>query len=166
LLCVAQFVDVLGVTIVIVALPAMGRDLGLAAPDLQWVASSYALCFGGSLLLAGRAADLYGRRRLFACGLGLFTAASLSCGLAGSLAVLVIARAAQGLGGVVVPAALSLLTTTFSEGRERTRALGVWTAAAAGGGVTGFFAGGVLTGVLGRQWVFWVNVPSAWWAWR
>src|SRR6266540_3988999 len=149
LLCVAQFVDVLGVTIVIVALPAIGRDLGLAEQDLHWVASIYALCFGGFLLLAGRAADLYGRRRLFAGGLAVFTVASLACGLAGSPAVLVGARALQGLGAAVaVPAALSLLTTTFPDGPERTRALGVWTAAAAGGGVTGFFLGGVLTGTL------------------
>jgi MFS family permease len=160
LLCVAQFIDVLGVTIVIVALPAIGRDLGLAEHDLQWVASIYALCFGGFLLLAGRAADLYGRRRLFAAGLALFTVASLACGLAGSPMVLVVARAIQGLGAAVaVPAALSLLTTTFPEGPARTRALGGWTAAAAGGGVTGFFLGGVLTGTLGWPWVFWVNVP-------
>ena len=160
LLCVAQFVDVLGVTIVIVALPAIGRDLGLAERDLQWVASIYALCFGGFLLLAGRAADLYGRRRLFAAGLALFTVASLACGLASSPAMLVGARALQGLGAAVaVPAALSLLTTIFPDGPERARALGVWTAAAAGGGVTGFFLGGVLTGTLGWRWVFWVNVP-------
>jgi EmrB/QacA subfamily drug resistance transporter len=160
LLCAAQFLDVLGVTIVIVALPAIGRDLGLAEQELQWVVSIYALCFGGFLLLAGRAADLYGRRRLFAVGLALFTAASLACGLAGSPAVLVGARALQGLGAAVaVPAALSLLTATFPDGRERARALGVWTAAAAGGGVTGFFLGGVLTGTLGWHWVFLVNVP-------
>jgi MFS family permease len=160
LLCVAQFIDVLGVTIVIVALPAIGRDLGLAEHELHWVASIYALCFGGVLLLAGRAADLYGRRRLFATGLALFTVASLACGLAGSPAMLVGARALQGLGAAVaVPAALSLLTTTFPDGPERARALGVWTAAAAGGGVSGFFLGGVLTGALGWHWVFWVNVP-------
>jgi MFS family permease len=117
LLCVAQFIDVLGVTIVIVALPAIGRDLGLAEHELHWVASIYALCFGGVLLLAGRAADLYGRRRLFATGLALFTVASLACGLAGSPAMLVGARALQGLGAAVaVPAALSLLTTTFPDG--------------------------------------------------
>jgi EmrB/QacA subfamily drug resistance transporter len=160
LLCAAQFVDVLGVTIVIVALPAIGRDLGLAEQDLQRVASVYALCFGGFLLLAGRAADLYGRRRLFAAGLALFTVASLACGLANAPAMLLAARALQGLGAAVaVPAALSLLVTTFPGGPERARALGVWTAAAAGGGVTGFFLGGVLTGTLGWHWVFWVNVP-------
>jgi EmrB/QacA subfamily drug resistance transporter len=160
LLCVVQFMDVLGVTIVIVALPAIGRDLGLAQRDLQWVVSIYALCFGGFLLLSGRAADLYGRRRLFTSGLALFTVASLACGLAGSPIVLVAARAVQGLGAAVaVPAALALLTTTFPEGRQRTRALGIWTAAAAGGGVTGYVLGGVLTGGLGWPWVFWVNVP-------
>lgn len=160
LLCVVQFVDVLGVTIVIVALPAIGRDLGLAGQDLQWVVSMYALCFGGFLLLAGRAADLYGRRRLFATGLALFTVASLACGLASSPAMLLGARALQGMGAAVaVPAALSLLTTTFPGGPERARALGVWTAAAAGGGVSGFFLGGVLTGTLGWHWVFLVNVP-------
>jgi EmrB/QacA subfamily drug resistance transporter len=160
LLCVAQFIDVLGVTIVIVALPAIGRDLGLAEQELQWVASIYALCFGGFLLLAGRAADLYGRRRLFIGGLALFTVASLACGLAGTPALLLGARALQGLGAAVaVPAALSLLTTTFTGGPERARALGVWTAAAAGGGVTGFFLGGVLTGTLGWHWVFLVKVP-------
>jgi EmrB/QacA subfamily drug resistance transporter len=160
LLCVAQFIDVLGVTIVIVALPAIGHDLGLAEQDLQWVVSIYALCFGGLLLLAGRAADLYGRRRLFTIGLALFTVASLACGLASAPAMLLGARALQGAGAAVaVPAALSLLTTTFPKGPERARALGVWTAAAAGGGVTGFFLGGVLTGTLGWPWVFWVNVP-------
>jgi MFS family permease len=133
LLCVVQFVDVLGVTIVIVALPAIGHDLGLAGQDLQWVVSMYALCFGGFLLLAGRAADLYGRRRLFAAGLALFTVSSLACGLASSPAMLLGARALQGAGAAVaVPAALSLLTTTFPSGPERARALGVWTAAAAG----------------------------------
>jgi EmrB/QacA subfamily drug resistance transporter len=160
LLCVVQFVDVLGVTIVIVALPAIGHDLGLAGQDLQWVVSMYALCFGGFLLLAGRAADLYGRRRLFAAGLALFTVSSLACGLASSPAMLLGARALQGAGAAVaVPAALSLLTTTFPSGPERARALGVWTAAAAGGGVSGFFLGGVLTGTLGWHWVFLVNVP-------
>ena len=160
LLCTAQFVDVLGVTVVVVALPAIQADLGLAERQLHWVVSAYALCFGGFLLPAGRAGDLYGRRRLFAAGLALFTAASLACGLAGSVGVLVAARAAQGLGAaMVVPAALALLVTVFPSGPERSRALGAWTAAAAGGGVTGFFLGGVLTGGLGWRWVFLVNVP-------
>jgi MFS family permease len=134
LLCVVQFIDVLGVTIVTVALPTIGRELGLAEQELQWVASVYALSFGSFLLLAGRAADLYGRRRLFAVGLALFTVASLVCGLASSPAMLLGARTLQGLGAAAaVPAALSLLTTTFPEGPERARALGLWTAAAAGG---------------------------------
>jgi MFS family permease len=112
------------------------------------------------LLLAGRAADLYGRRRLFAIGLALFTVASLACGLASAPAMLLGARALQGLGAAIaVPAALSLLTTTFPKGPERARALGVWTAAAAAGGISGFFLGGVLAGALGWRWVFWVNVP-------
>jgi EmrB/QacA subfamily drug resistance transporter len=160
LLCVVQFIDVLGVTIVIVALPTIGHDLGLAEGDLQWVVSIYALCFGGFLLLAGRAADLYGRRRLFTAGLALFTVASLACGLASAPTALVAARAVQGVGAAVaVPAALALLTTTFPQGPERTRALGLWTAAAAGGGVSGYVLGGLLTGGPGWPWVFWVNVP-------
>jgi EmrB/QacA subfamily drug resistance transporter len=160
LLCVAQFVNVLGVTIVLVALPAIQRDLGFSGAGLQWVASVYALAFGGLLLLAGRAADLYGRRRLFMAGLALFTSASLACSLAGAPWLLVAARAVQGAGAaLVVPAALSILTTTFPGGPARTRALGVWTAAAAGGGAAGFAAGGLLSGGLGWQWVFLVNVP-------
>jgi len=165
LLCVAQFVDVLGVTVVLVALPSIQRDLGFSAAGLQWVASGYALAFGGLLMLSGRAADLYGRRRLFMAGLALFALASLACGLAGAREVLVVARAAQGAGAaLVVPAALSLLTTTFTDGPApdgltRTRALGIWTAAAAGGGAAGFAVGGLLTGGLGWRWVFLVNVP-------
>jgi EmrB/QacA subfamily drug resistance transporter len=160
LLCVAQFVDVLGVTIVVVALPSIQRDLGFSAAGLQWVVSTYALLFGGFLMLSGRAADLYGRRRLFVSGLALFAAASLACGLARSPAWLVVARAVQGLGAaLVVPAALSILTTTFSAGGVRNRALGIWTAAAAGGGAAGFLLGGLLTQGLGWRWVFLVNVP-------
>jgi EmrB/QacA subfamily drug resistance transporter len=160
LLCVAQFVDVLGVTIVVVALPSIQRELGFSAAGLQWVVSTYALLFGGFLMLSGRAADLYGRRRLFMTGLALFGLASLACGLARSPAWLVVARAAQGLGAaLVVPAALSILTTTFSAGGVRNRALGIWTAAAAGGGAAGFVLGGVLTQGLGWRWVFLVNLP-------
>jgi EmrB/QacA subfamily drug resistance transporter len=160
LLCVAQFVDVLGVTVVVVALPVIGSELSMSAGSVQWVVSAYALCFGGFLMLAGRAADLYGRRRLFAGGLAVFSVASLACGLAGSGPVLIAARAAQGIGAaLVVPAALSLLTTAFPEGEQRTRALGIWTAAAAGGGATGFFAGGIITDALGWEWVFLLNVP-------
>lgn len=160
LLCVAQFVDVLDVNVVIVALPSIQRDLGFSDEDLQWVVSAYVLLFAGFLLLAGRMADLYGRRRMFMVGLGLFAAASLVCGLAGSPAVLLVGRAAQGLGAAITaPAALSIITTTFPEGRERNRALGVWTAVAAAGGAAGLVLGGVVTDGLGWEWVFLVNVP-------
>jgi MFS family permease len=158
----AQFIDVLGVTVVIVALPSIGRELGFANEDLQWVVSVYALLFGGCLLLAGRAADRFGPRRLFMLGLGLFGAASLACGLAESPLALVVARAAQGLGAaIVVPAALALLTMTRAEGRQRDRALAVWTAAAAGGGAAGFVIGGLITASLGWEWVFLINLPVA-----
>lgn len=160
LLCAAQFIDVLGVTVVIVALPSIGQSLGLSGSGLQWVASSYALFFGGFLMVCGRASDLYGRRRLFAAGLAVFTAASLACGLATSGLALILARAVQGLGAAIaVPAALSMLTELFPEGSERDRAVGVWTAVAAGGGAAGFFLGGVITDALGWRWVFLLNVP-------
>lgn len=160
LLCVAQFVNVLGVTVVIVALPAIGASLGLAGADLQWVVSAYALFFGAFLLLCGRAADLYGRRLFFMVGLGVFVAASLVCGVAATLPVLVAARAVQGVGAaMVLPAALSMLTTIFPEGAQRDRAVGVWTAVAAGGGAAGFFLGGVVSETLGWAWVFLLNVP-------
>jgi MFS family permease len=159
-LCAAQFVDVLGVTIVVVALPSIGAEFGLAGSGLQWVVSIYALCFGGFLILSGRAADHYGRRRLFRVGLALFAAASLACALAPSAVALVGARALQGLGAaLVVPAALSLVTTTFSDPAERTRALAIWTAAAAAGGATGFVVGGPITQGLGWEWVFLFNLP-------
>jgi MFS family permease len=160
LLCAAQVLDVLGVTAVVVALPSIEDDLGLPGGGAGWVVGAYAVCFGACLLPAGRAADLYGRRRTFATGLVLFTAASLACGLAPGSAVLVASRAAQGLGAaLVVPAALALLTTTFPEGPRRARALGVWTAAAAGGGAAGFALGGVLTEAVGWRAVFLVDVP-------
>ena len=162
LLCVAQFVDVLSITIAIVALPSLQQDIDFPQQDLQWVVSIYALMFGGFLMIAGRAADLYGRRKMFMAGLALFGCASLACGLASAPIFLVVARAAQGLGAaLVVPAALSMLTVAFSEGAARNRALGAWTAAAAGGGATGFFLGGVITVTLGWRWVFLVNVPVA-----
>ena len=161
LLCTAQFVLVLDVTIVAVALPSLRESLGFSATGLQWVISAYVLAFAGFLLLGGRAADLWGRRRLFMLGLALFTGASAWCGLATASWELVAARAVQGAGAAVVtPAALSLLTTTFTEGAGRERALGVWTAAAAGGGATGFLLGGVLTQALGWRAVFLVNVPA------
>ena len=160
LLCMAQFMLVLDIAIVNVALPAIQADLRFARGDLQLVVTAYALTFGGLLLLGGRAADLLGRRRLFAAGLALFTLASLACGLAPSSALLVAARALQGVGGgLVSPAALSLLTTIFPEGRARDRALGVWSALAAGGGAAGLLLGGVLTGLVSWRWVFLVNVP-------
>jgi EmrB/QacA subfamily drug resistance transporter len=160
LLCIAEFVNVLGVTVVIVALPAIGESLGLADADLQWVASAYALVFGSFLLLAGRAADLYGRRLFFMAGLGMFVGASLICGMADTLPMLVAARAVQGLGAaLVLPAALSTLATIFPEGAPRDRAVGIWTAIAAGGGAAGFFLGGVISEALSWRWVFLLNVP-------
>jgi MFS family permease len=160
LLCVAQFVVVLDVTIVAIALPAVGDDLGLEATGLQWVLSAYTLTFGGLLMLAGRAADLAGRRRAFRVGLLLFAAASLACALAPTAAALVAARAVQGAGAALIaPAALALLVATEPEGPGRTRALAVWTAAAAGGGASGWVLGGAISGGLGWEWVFAVNVP-------
>src|SRR5215212_11200702 len=160
LLCVAQCVDVLDINAVVVALPTIGRDLGFAAGDLQWVVTAYVLFFGGFLLLAGRLADLFGRRRMFVLGLAVFTASSLACSLAGSPLVLVVSRAVQGLGAAIVaPAALSTISTIFPEGRERNLAMGVWTAVAAGGGAAGLVLGGIVTDVLGWEWVFFVNVP-------
>lgn len=160
MLCVAQFVVVLDATIVAIALPAIQQDLGFSQADLQWVISAYTLVFGGFLMLAGRAADLYGRRTLFMIGLALFSLSSLACGLAASPPALVAFRVAQGLGAAVVsPSALSILTTTFSEDGARDRALGVWTAAAAGGGAAGWVLGGVITQGLGWAWIFFVNIP-------
>jgi MFS family permease len=160
LLCIAQFVVVLDVTIVAIALPAVGDDLGLEATGLQWVLSAYTLTFGGLLMLAGRAADLAGRRRAFRAGLLLFAAASLACALAPTAAALVAARAVQGAGAALIaPAALALLVATEPEGPGRTRALAVWTAAAAGGGASGWVLGGAISGGLGWEWVFAVNVP-------
>jgi EmrB/QacA subfamily drug resistance transporter len=160
LLCVAQFVVVLDATIVAIALPEIQAELGFSQAGLQWVVSAYTLVFGGFLLLAGRAADLWGRRRLFMVGLVVFSGASLACGMAVSPLSLVAARIAQGLGAAIVaPSALSSLTAAFPEGGGRERALGVWTAAAAGGGATGWLLGGLLTGGFGWEWVFFVNLP-------
>lgn len=156
----AQFVVVLDATIVAIALPEIQDDLGFSQSGLQWVISAYTLAFGGFLLLAGRAADLWGRRRMFMVGLVVFSGASLACGLAASPLSLVVARIVQGLGAAIVaPSALSSLTAAFPEGGGRERALGVWTAAAAGGGATGWLLGGLLTGGLGWEWVFFVNLP-------
>src|SRR4051812_30278206 len=160
LLCTAQFVVVLDVTIVAVALPAIGRGLGFAVADLQWVVTAYTLVFAGFLVLAGRVADLVGRRRVFLAGLALFSLASLACGLSRTPGALVAARAVQGLGAAAVaPAALATITATVPDGPEHRRALGWWTAAAAGGGAAGGLLGGVLTEQLGWAWVFLVNVP-------
>src|SRR4051794_14949280 len=160
LLCTAQFVVVLDVTIVAIALPAMQRSLHVTTADLQWVVSAYTLAFAGFLVLAGRLADLHGRRRVFMAGLALFTAASLACGLSRSAVLLVAARTVQGIGAAAVaPAALAAITAAIPDGPERRRALGIWTAAAAGGGAAGWLLGGVLTEQAGWPWVFLVNVP-------
>src|SRR5712691_10789144 len=156
LLSAVQFMVVLDIAIVNVALPSIKIDLGFSQENLQWVISAYALFFGGFLLLGGRAADLLGRRRLFLAGLVLFTLSSLLAGLAWSEGSLIAARSFQGLGAAVIsPAALSILSATFTEGRERNIALGVW------GAVGGFgaAAGGVLTETLSWSWIFFVNVP-------
>jgi MFS family permease len=160
LLCTAQFVVVLDATIVAIALPAMQRSLHVTTADVQWVLSAYTLAFAGFLVLAGRLADLHGRRRVFVAGLALFTAASLVCGLSRSAGLLVAARTVQGLGAAAVaPAALAAITAAIPDGPDRRRALGIWTAAAAGGGAAGWVLGGVLTEQAGWPWVFLVNVP-------
>jgi EmrB/QacA subfamily drug resistance transporter len=160
LLCVAQFVVVLDASIVNVALPTIGDALKFTESDLPWVVNAYVLTFGGFLLLGGRAADLLGRRAVFMSGLVLFALASLAGGLAVDSGQLIAARAVQGLGAAILsPAALSIVTTTFRDGAERNKALGVWGAVAGSGGAAGVLLGGVLTDGLGWQWVLWVNVP-------
>lgn len=159
-LCAASFMVILDGSIVNVALPSIQEGLGFSPANLQWLVSGYALAFGGFLLLGGRASDLFGRRRLFVAGVALFSAASLLCGLAQSEGTLIAARVAQGLGGAILsPAALSLVATTFPEGEERNRALGIYGALAALGFASGVLLGGVLTDALGWRWVFLVNVP-------
>src|SRR6059036_1850494 len=156
----AQFMVVLDVAIVNVALPSIKNDLGFSQESLQWVITAYAIIFGGVLLLGGRLADLLGRRRLFVAGLVLFTVSSLLDGLAWSDGSLIAFRALQGLGAAMLsPAALSILTTTFEEGRERNRALGIWGAVAGSGGAVGVLLGGVLTSAFSWPWIFYVNVP-------
>jgi EmrB/QacA subfamily drug resistance transporter len=158
--CLAQFMVVLDATIVNVALPSIQRGLDVSDANLQWVINSYTLMFGGFLLLGGRAADFFGRRRLFLAGVAVFSAASLLNGLASSEAMLIVGRGLQGLGGALVsPAALSIITTTFAEGPDRNKALGVWSAIAAGGAAVGLLMGGVLTDLLSWEWCFFVNVP-------
>ena len=160
LLSVVQFMVVLDIAIVNVALPSIKVDLGFSQENLQWVISAYALLFGGFLLLGGRAADLLGRRRIFIAGLVVFTLSSLLAGLAWSEASLIGARAFQGLGAAIIsPAALSILSTTFAEGRERNIALGVWGAVGGFGAAAGVLLGGVLTDGLSWEWIFFVNVP-------
>src|SRR5206468_289902 len=160
LLSAVQFMVVLDIAIVNVALPSIKLDLGFSQANLQWVISAYALMFGGFLLLGGRMADLLGRRRIFLIGIVVFTLASFLAGLAWSEASLIGARALQGLGAAIIsPAALSILSTTFKEGRERNIALGVWGAVGGFGAAAGVLLGGILTDALSWQWIFRVNVP-------
>jgi EmrB/QacA subfamily drug resistance transporter len=158
--CLAQFMVVLDATVVNVALPSIQKGLHFSPANLQWVVNGYTLIFGGFLLLGGRAGDLLGRKRLFLIGTALFTGASLLNGLAQTSGMLIVGRGLQGLGGALLsPAALSIITTTFTEQQERTRALGVWSAIAAGGGAVGLIMGGALTQLASWEWIFIVNVP-------
>ncbi|MFE3069918.1 MFS transporter [Streptomyces sp. NPDC059247] len=158
--CAGQFLVVLDVSVVNVALPSMRTDLGLSAVGLQWVLNAYAIAFAGFMLLGGRAADLYGRKAMFLLGLGLFTAASAVGGLAPEGAYLIGARAVQGLGAAVLaPATLTLVTDAVPAGAARTRAIGTWTAVGAAGGAAGGFVGGVLVDLLSWRWVLLINIP-------
>jgi EmrB/QacA subfamily drug resistance transporter len=156
----AFFMTILDVAIVNVAIPSIQRDLHIAESTVQWVITAYAITFGGFLLLGGRMSDLLGRRRIFIAGLVLFTLASLTCGLASSAGVLIASRAVQGIGAAIIsPAALSIVTTTFEEGPERNKALGIWGALGGSGAAAGVLFGGILTKYLGWEWIFFVNVP-------
>jgi EmrB/QacA subfamily drug resistance transporter len=156
----AFFMTILDVAIVNVAIPSIQKDLDIAESTVQWVITAYAITFGGFLLLGGRTSDLLGRRRIFIAGLVLFTLASLACGLAWSASVLILSRAVQGLGAAIIsPAALSIVTTTFDEGAERNKALGIWGALGGSGAAVGVLLGGILTKYLGWEWIFFVNVP-------
>jgi EmrB/QacA subfamily drug resistance transporter len=156
----AFFMTILDVAIVNVAIPSIQEDLHIAESTVQWVITAYAITFGGFLLLGGRMADLLGRRRIFIVGLVLFTLASLACGLAWSAGVLIASRAVQGVGAAIIsPAALSIVTTTFREGAERNKALGIWGALGGSGAAAGVLFGGILTKYLGWEWIFFVNVP-------
>ena len=158
--CMAQFMVVLDITVVNIALPSVQRGLHFSPANLQWIVNAYTLVFGGFLLLGGRAADLLGRKRLFIAGVIVFTLASMLNGIAQSSGMLIVGRGLQGLGGALVsPAALSIVTTTFSDGEQRTRALGVWSAIAAGGSAVGLLMGGALTELASWRWVFFVNLP-------
>ena len=160
LVCAAQLMLVLDGTIVNVALPAIQGSLGFSEAGLSWVVNAYLLTFGGFLLLGGRAGDLFGRRRVFIFGLGLFTFASLLCGFAGSQTLLVVARALQGIGGAIIaPAALSIIITTFKDPESRAKAMGVWAFVVSGGASVGVLLGGVLTQTMGWPWIFFVNGP-------
>ena len=160
IVCLAQFMVVLDSTVVNVALPTLQTELDFSSSSLPWVINAYTLMFGGFLLLGGRAADLFGRRRLFLAGVIAFTAASLLDGLAPSANTLIIARGLQGLGAALVsPAALSIVTTTFADGKPRTKAMGVWAAIAVGGAALGLLLGGILTEYASWRWIFFVNIP-------
>jgi EmrB/QacA subfamily drug resistance transporter len=160
LLAVAYFMTIVDLTIVNVALPTIGRELHFPESNLQWVVTAYGITFGGCLLLGGRAADLLGRRRILLAGLGVFTAASLACGLATSDVFLIAMRGIQGLGAaIVLPAALSIVMNMFSEGAERNRALGLWGAIGASGATFGLISGGLLTRYAGWEFIFFLNVP-------
>jgi len=160
LLLTAQFMVLIDLTIVTIAMPSIQASLHFSRASLQWVLGAYMLTFGGCLLLGGRASDVFGRRRVFMTGLVIFGLGTLWCGLAGNSGELVAARALQGIGGALFsPAALALLTVTFSEAGERVRAMSLWSAVAAAGGATGLVAGGLLTTGPGWRWVFWVNLP-------
>ncbi len=160
LACLAQFMVILDISVVNVALPSMRHALHFTESGLQWVVNAYTVSFAGFLLLGGRAADLLGRRRVFVAGLVLFSLASLAGGLADSRTVLIAARLAQGLGGAVVaPASLSILTSTFTQPRERNRAVGIWGAMGGAGGAAGVLAGGVITDLLSWRWTLFINLP-------
>jgi EmrB/QacA subfamily drug resistance transporter len=162
LLCTAFFMVILDSAIVVVALPSIGAELAFSAGDLQWVLSAYLLSFGGLLLLGGRAADLLGRRRMFILGTGLFALASLGAGLAGSSEALLAARVVQGVAAAIMtPTALSIVMTTFPEGAERNKALGIWGSTGAIGGTAAWLIGGPITDGLGWEWIFFINVPVA-----
>src|SRR6059036_2535649 len=156
----AFFMTILDVAIVNVAIPSIEKDLNVTETTVQWVLIAYTITFGGFLLLGGRMADLLGRRLIFLVGLTLFTVASLACGLSGSIGVLIGARAVQGVGAAIIsPAALSIVTTTFREGAERNKALGIRGALGGSGAAAGVLFGGILTKYLGWAWIFFVNVP-------
>ena len=160
LLALAQFMVVLDVSIVNVALPSIAKDLSFTPSNLQWVVTAYTLTFGGFLLFGGRMADLYGRRKIFIIAVSLFTLASFACGHAQSETMLIVLRGVQGLAAAIMsPSALSIVLSEFEEGKERNKALGVWSAVAAGGAAAGVLLGGILTEYLSWRWNFYVNVP-------